>query len=501
MKTIFWFVMVLLLSVAGCGQNSTGENPAPSLPPVTDTYSVSGTITPALADITVQLLKGSNIVQEVVAKAKIGSYTFSSIANGTYTVRPISTAYTFSPTEYAITLNTNLMGRDFVATAIPPGLSISGRITQMNLPLPNIVVYLEGAAKISKPTLADGSFSFDGLASGSYTVTPQLPSTPTNIAKFDPAFIKLTNLATSTPNQNFTAVPVSTSGTPIIRNYNLYIKPGTLVINDNKGGATLTAWGYTDVADGQPKFPGPQLNANEGDTVNVTVVNKHSISHNLMIQGVSSAPAEIVAGATVTYSFTAVKAGSYLYYDTLNTNINREMGLYGALIVGPSDGSQHVWNVADAGPSYTFQRIWIVSEMDKPRWNDIAGAGVPVTTGVYKPNYFLINGQSGLNGMTNTATTIEGKVGETALVRIINAGQFTNSLHFHANHIKVLTVNGVRQTPIKELDVISIPPKGTADVLYDLIQPGYYPMHNHIAQMETSNGAYLNGIVTMINIK
>jgi len=34
-----------------------------------------------------------------------------------------------------------------------------------------------------------------------------------------------------------------------------------------------------------------------------------------------------------TYSFTALPAGSYVYSDTLNTNINREMGLYGAFIV------------------------------------------------------------------------------------------------------------------------------------------------------------------------
>jgi hypothetical protein len=35
-------------------------------------------------------------------------------------------------------------------------------------------------------------------------------------------------------------------------------------------------------------------------------------------------------------------------------------------------------------------------------------------------------------------------------------------------------------------------------VLYQLNQPGHYPMHVHTAQMETGNGVYLNGTATMI---
>ena len=36
-------------------------------------------------------------------------------------------------------------------------------------------------------------------------------------------------------------------------------------------------------------------------------------------------------GATVTFSFTVPKAGTYLYYNSLNAPVNRAMGLYGAL--------------------------------------------------------------------------------------------------------------------------------------------------------------------------
>ncbi|MBI5463010.1 MAG: multicopper oxidase domain-containing protein [Gammaproteobacteria bacterium] len=279
-----------------------------------------------------------------------------------------------------------------------------------------------------------------------------------------------------------------------VRNYTLYITAGSHTIN-GAGGATLSAWGYSDVA-GSPKIPGPVLTAYEGDTVNITVVNNHTLNHNFVIQGVTTDATAIAPGGNRVYSFTASTAGSYLYSDTLNSAINREMGLYGALLVGPADGSNKAWT---NGPSYSFQRTWVIGEMDKVRWNDVAGSGGTVNTSIYKPNYFLMNGLGGFDAMGDPNTTIDGVVGTSALVRIVNGGQFSHALHFHGNHVQVLTINGVRQiSPYKLVDAINIPPMGTADVLYVLNQLGEYPMHVHTAQMETANGVYLNGVATMI---
>jgi FtsP/CotA-like multicopper oxidase with cupredoxin domain len=278
------------------------------------------------------------------------------------------------------------------------------------------------------------------------------------------------------------------------RNYTLYINAGSLTVN-GAGGATMAAWGYGDVA-GSPRIPGPQLTANEGDTVTITVVNNHSISHNFLIKGVTTDTTAIAPGGSRNYSFTASSAGSYLYYDTLNSNINREMGLYGMFWVGPADGSKTAWA---GGPAYDFQRLWVVSEMDKARWNDVSGS---VNTAVYKPNYFLINGQGGFDGMGDPNTTLAGGLGQTALVRIVNGGQFSHSLHFHSNHVQVIRVNGVRQgTPYKSVDVVNLPPLADAEVLFTLNNLGLYPMHIHTAQMETANGVYLNGVATMIDVR
>lgn len=281
------------------------------------------------------------------------------------------------------------------------------------------------------------------------------------------------------------------------RTYTLFITSGSWTIN-NGGGTTLPVWTYTDVA-GAVKVSGPVLTANEGDTVTISVTNNHTINHNFVIKGVTTDATAITPGGTRTYSFTASKAGTYLYYDTLNSNINREMGMYGMLWVGPSDGSQRVWT---NGPTFDFQRLWVVSDMDKTRWNDVAASGGTVNTAVYKPNYFMNNGKGGLDAKKDPAITIDGGLGQTALIRIVNAGQFAQSLHFHANHLQVVRVDNVQQSaPYKQLDVINVPPGTTADVLFYLNQLGDYVLHNHTAQMETANGFYLNGVATMINIR
>lgn len=281
------------------------------------------------------------------------------------------------------------------------------------------------------------------------------------------------------------------------QNFTLYINAGTLTITGN-GGATLHAWGYGS-ANGVPSIPAPQLTVYEGDTVNVTVINNHNQNHNFVIKNATSDATAIAAGASKTYSFTAPAAGSYVYSDTLNNSINREMGMYGALIVKPADGSLTAWS---GGPAYDHENIWILSEMDKPRWNDVAGVGGLVATATYKPNYFMINGLGGFDAMMDHNTMLMGTFGQASLVRIVNAGQFSHSLHFHGNHFKVLSINGVRQpAPFEEWDTINVPSMATAEVLYTINQFGEYPMHVHTAQAEAANGVYLNGAATMIDMR
>lgn len=372
--------------------------------------------------------------------------------------------------------------------------SISGRITetQGGGGLAGVTLTLGGGSAATTTTDAGGNYTFTGLGSGGYTISPSKAG-----YSFAPVSRSRTLASANAMGDDFTATPT----TPGVRNYTLFIVAGTLTVN-GKGGASMPAWGYTDVAGGAPKFPAPVLSVNAGDSVTVTVINNHTIDHNFLIKGITSDTTPIAPGQSKTYTFTArgANAGSHIYYDTLNNTVNREMGLYGAMIIKPADGAaKTVWT---GGPAYTLDYTWVVGEMDKSRWNDVAGGGAAPDISVYQPDYYIINGMGGFDAAKDANTSITGKVGDTVLVRIINGGQYPYSMHFHANHVKVAALNGAAQpAPFKLFDVVSVPPLGTVDLLFDLTQLGEYLMHVHTAQAETSGGVYLNGIMAMIHIQ
>lgn len=275
--------------------------------------------------------------------------------------------------------------------------------------------------------------------------------------------------------------------------YTLYIRAGTHTIN-GAGGAVIKVWGYTDNSTASPMVPGPQLQSQEGETVTVTVYNQHTIPHNFVVRGITTDSAAIAANTSKTYTFTTPKAGVYLFSDTLNSNINREMGLYGAFVVRAAGGVKKAWT---NGPSFDLERVWVVSDMDKKNWNDVAGAGGSVSTGTYKPNYFMMNGLGGFDAMHDPNSVLQDTAGKVGLVRIVNAGQFDQSLHFHANHFSIIDRDGTRLSSSEPGDTINVKAGTTAMVLFPL-RKGIYPMHVHSAQLETANGVYLNGVATLL---
>jgi hypothetical protein len=281
--------------------------------------------------------------------------------------------------------------------------------------------------------------------------------------------------------------------------YTLYIESGFVSLSaspdSGNGATTIPVWGFTDIAGGSSSFPGPLLESVEGGSFTVEVVNNLNRNHNFVIQGVTSDSTSIAPGSSRTYTVNTPNAGVFRYSDTLDNNVNRAVGMFGALVVRTSDGSQRVWS---GGPSYNQERTWVINDLDRPRWTNVALGGGNVNTGTYRPNYFFMNGLNGFAGMGDPNSTLEGTVGDTFIVRIVNAGQFDQSLHFHSNHFRVLSRGGNRESQPPWQDTINVKANSTAMVLYQLNQPGHYPMHVHTAQMETGNGVYLNGTATMI---
>lgn len=166
--------------------------------------------------------------------------------------------------------------------------------------------------------------------------------------------------------------------------FNLYVAPFNISLPD---GSSLYMWGFGDLnagagathPEGQgyylPQYPGPTLVVTEGQKVTIHLYN-YGVPDpvSLVIGGqnlkaTGGAPGLMTRRATlgvpVTYTFTPSKPGTYLYrsMDGDNPGLHSEMGLLGALIVRPADGSQTVYG-AGTLTDYDQEYLYLLSEVD-----------------------------------------------------------------------------------------------------------------------------------------
>ncbi len=261
--------------------------------------------------------------------------------------------------------------------------------------------------------------------------------------------------------------------------------------------------------------PGAPLIAQEGDTLQITIVNTLNSDHSFVIDGMVDSSV-IGAGQVQTVSFVAGSPGSYLFYDALNAPYNRLAGLHGGIAVMPAGSSNELY---PGSPTFVQQSIWVMTEID-PAWNDRVRRGLtPDTT--FTPRYFTINGRSmrvpgsadygnpDIDSGYHPGTRLSGSIGDRTLVRILNAGMATHSVHFHANHVEWLARNGEIRPDIWKKDSLMLPNnRGSLDVIYPFEPPpdahpavttGHYPMHLHDEMTQTAGGGlYQFGIATTI---
>lgn len=88
------------------------------------TWNISGTISPATDGAGSTVTLSGAQAASTTADAN-GNYTFAGLANGSYTVTPSKTAYTFSPTSSNITVNgASITGTNFTASATSSSHSV-----------------------------------------------------------------------------------------------------------------------------------------------------------------------------------------------------------------------------------------------------------------------------------------------------------------------------------------------------------------------------------------
>ncbi len=146
---------------------SAGEYHIIALQNVVKTYNISGKVIEN--SIGIKDIEINNSIESKFTNVD-GEYKFENLNEGSYTITPISTLYTFSPEFTVLDLNSDKSDVDFIATKIvAKTFDLSGKITENGNPLNNITV--SNGSSIAK-TDVNGIYIFEKLAQNSYTITP-----------------------------------------------------------------------------------------------------------------------------------------------------------------------------------------------------------------------------------------------------------------------------------------------------------------------------------------
>jgi len=164
-----------------------------------NTYSIRGSVTGDIANGVIITL---NTGQSTTTNSS-GNFTISGLTNGSYTVTPKLTGYTFKP----VNMNANIQNNDFVLPSafisekIPGGLySISGSIKDSaGLGIQNVSLTLNNGTIVLSDTT--GKYIFTGLTAGSYKIVPVL-----NGYTFTPLAQSVTLKDQNISNADFTGI-------------------------------------------------------------------------------------------------------------------------------------------------------------------------------------------------------------------------------------------------------------------------------------------------------
>ncbi|BCB27602.1 hypothetical protein SKTS_24880 [Sulfurimicrobium lacus] len=305
-------------------------------------------------------------------------------------------------------------------------------------------------------------------------------------------------------------------------NFDLTAVPGYISQPD---GSSIYSWGYgcntapngfapatitnASCPAGAMQLPGPTLIVNQGDIVIVTLHNNLPAAAgntSILFPGFNVTATGGTAGllaqeaanlGTVTYTFVASTPGTHAYYSGTQGDLQVEMGLYGALIVLPTNGNSvpagyatpanlpatcHAHSAGATAtlpngdpdfrlaasaynhPAACYDREYLFqfSEIDPVIHQQAqAQAALPCTqptgcmvvaTEPYVPAYYIVNGRSMPDLMDpNYAVQYPHQPyngnphmhpGELVLLRVIGTGRWQHPFHEHGNHVRVLARDG-----------------------------------------------------------
>ncbi|CAN4087464.1 unnamed protein product [Withania somnifera] len=231
------------------------------------------------------------------------------------------------------------------------------------------------------------------------------------------------------------------------------------------------------------QFPGPTLEVNNGDTLVVNVVNRAQYNVTIHWHGVRQlrtawadgpefiTQCPIRPGKSYTYRFTIQGQEGTLWWHAHSSWLRATV--YGALIIHPKQGENYPFPTPKSETPILLGQWWDTNPIDVVRRATSTGAAPNVS------DAYTINGQPGdlYKCSSQDTTIVHMDLGETNLLRVINAGLNQQLFFTVANH--KFTVVGADASYVKPFttSVLMLGPGQTTDVLIKVDQqPARYYM-------------------------
>ena len=222
------------------------------------------------------------------------------------------------------------------------------------------------------------------------------------------------------------------------------------------------------------QVPGPTLRVHLGDTVNVHLTNKSSMSHSIDFHASQTAMnhqmVEIKPGATFTYTFTADYAGVWMYHcGTAPALHHIANGMFGMVIVEPKGGLPKVdQEIA------LVQSEWYLGAQKEPVDYAKANAAAPA------PDFVVFNGVANQYKDNPIQVTTKGRV----RVFVLDAGpNIDSSYHVVGTIFDTVVKEGVILAKGNAAgygsQAVDLSPAQGAIIEFSPREDGMYPMVTH----------------------
>ncbi len=292
--------------------------------------------------------------------------------------------------------------------------------------------------------------------------------------------------------------------------FNLYAAPFNINLSE---GSSLHMWGFGDLDGGNdathsegngfflPQYPGPTLIVTEGQqvTINLTnygvpqpvsiVVTGHNLTATNGTPGLVTNHSAPYGGTPptdpVNYTFTAGKPGTYVYHslDGPNPGLHVEMGLLGALIVRPADGSRSLAG-SNTGTDYDQEYLYLLTEADPDvHFQMERGHYEHFTNHDRHAKIYFVNGRvypDLVQGDFNPLFPHQPYQSlsfayprDNVLVRTANGGHDSHPFHFHGENLRfvardgrLLSSDGTVADLGRSDNTINSAPKQTVDAIW-----------------------------------